>query len=36
MKANTLIEQKGVPKMIEILWNPFNEEIRIEEKGVFQ
>jgi hypothetical protein len=26
----------GVPKIIEILWNPFNGEMRVEKEGVFQ
>jgi len=35
MKANSLIEKKGVPKMIEIHWDPFNEEIRVKKKRGF-
>jgi hypothetical protein len=35
MKANSLNEQKGVPKMIEIVWNPFNGEMRVEKKRRF-
>ncbi len=35
MKANSLIEKKGVPEIIEIFWNPFNGEMRVEKKRRF-
>jgi len=34
MKANSLIEG-GIPEIIEIFWNPFNGEMRVDKKMRF-